>query len=279
MSHRIIGASVFAAFVFTGCSHYSQQDGERLHNEVYALLTQVNAMQQAITEQQSKVDSMSREVSDLGSSSRRNSADFGVSIDEMREEFARMRGVADSFQERVSTLEAGFSKVQEELDLRFSNLAEQTKINQAKSEAEKQAAIEETRRREQLLSDPKRLFAETEKDIRGGRPTDARKLLRDFVIRAQQDSRLKNSLAQAQYLIGESYYAEGRYQNAAAEYNTVRKNWSKSSLVPDALYKLGLCFENLKLPADAKLFYRTVTQKYPKSSVAKDAAKRLKQLN
>ena len=50
---------------------------------------------------------------------------------------------------------------------------------------------------------------------------------------------------------------------------------NSGELALDALYKLGQCFEKLKLPDDAKLFYKEVREKYPKSSVAKDAKARL----
>ena len=62
---------------------------------------------------------------------------------------------------------------------------------------------------------------------------------------------------------------------AAAEFNKVRKTYPNSTLTPEAFFKLGVCFENLKLPNDAKLFYNTVVKKYPKSKSADKAKKRL----
>lgn len=268
------------------CAYYSQEDGERLNNEVYALQTQVNAMQQALaelqeTEKQRKkqLAQMSAELADLSKSARRNDADIGVNIDEVRETIARLKGQVESFNQRVTDLEANTSKTQEELDLRFQNLAEQQKIEEAQSEEAKQEAIEEAKRRERLLSSPGELFKEVDTLIEKDQPQEARRLLRELMLRKEDDRSFERGRARAQFLVGETFFAEGNYQQAAAEYNTVRKNHGRSKWTAHAIYKLGRCFEQLNLPGDAKLFYQTVRKKYPRSEVAKEARARLKALN
>jgi tetratricopeptide (TPR) repeat protein len=241
----------------SACSYYAKEDGDRLQGEVYGLLTQVNAMQQALTELQAErkkqaeaLDKLDKEVAQLNQAARRNDADLGVQLDEALQQVARMRGLVEGSTERLSTLESSVQKVQEELDLRFQNMQEAARVKE--------------------LSDK-----EKEKMIAGGNAAEARKILREFTIRAKSEKGLQKSLGEATFYIGETYFAEANYQQAAAEYNNVRKNFAKSSKVPDALYKLGMCFEKLKLPDDAKLFYQTIREKYPKSLVAKDAKARL----
>jgi TolA-binding protein len=265
-----------------GCGYYGREDGERLANEVHALQTQASAMQQALSELQeerkrladtlSKVD---REVSQLNAAARRNDADLGVQLDEAMQTVARLKGLVEGSQERLSALESSVNKVQEELDLRFQNLQEQARVDSMKSQAEKEKAIADAKKNERLLAEPTQLFPEIERMIKDGKPGDARKLLRELTIRAKGDKSLQKHLAEALYLIGETYFAEGNYQQAAAEYNGVRKAHPKSDRVPDALYRLGMCFEKLNLPDDAKLFYKTVIQSHGKTKVAKDAKARL----
>lgn len=273
-----LGALLSAA----ACAHYSQEDGERLQNEVYALQTQVTAVQQAITELQAEkkkqgqeLAKLTTEVAQLNQAARRNDADLGVQLDETMQQVAKLRGFVESSGERLSTMESAVNKVQEELDLRFQNLQETQRVESIKSQTEKEKAIADARKHERLLSEPSALFEEVERMMKGGSPGDARKLLREFTIRAKSERGLQKHLPDAHYLIGETFLAEGNYQQAAAEYNGVRKNHSKSPKVPDALFKLGTCFEKLNLPDDAKLFYQTIVQKYPKSSVARDAKGRL----
>jgi TolA-binding protein len=269
----------------TSCAYYSQEDGEKLNNEVYALQTQVTAMQQAITQlqesekrQEEKLGAMTDEVAELSKVARRNDADIGVQMEEMLQETSRMKGRVETFSERVSDIEAKLEKVAEELNLRFQGLAENQKISEAKSEEEKQKAIEAAKMRERFLGDPEALFREVEKMIGNNEAKGARALLREFELRADNDKRLSKSLDEAKYWIAETYLAEANFQQAAAEFNKVRKDFPKSKLEPEALFKLGVCFENLKLPADAKLFYQTVIKKHPRTKAAEKAKKRLKDI-
>lgn len=283
---RQLGAALAIALFAPACAYYSSEDGERLANEVYALQTQVTAMQQAVAElqasekkQAAQLAKMSQEVGTLSKAARRNDADLGVQIDEMMQTVARMKGRVETFSERVSSLEQNTSKVQEELDVRFQGLAEKQKIEAAKSEEEKSRAIEEARKRERLLGSPKDAMKEVENLLAASDPAGARKILRELDIRHKDEKNYKKRYApRVQYTIGETYFAEANYQQAAAVYNNVRKKFPRSKLVPDALYRLGECFEKLKLPEDAKLFYQTVKQKYRRSKAAKKAAKRLKEL-
>ena len=281
-------ASVGAALsilVATSCATYSQEDGEKLADEVYGLQTRVEALQKTIDEleaieenQRKQLAVMTREVGVLSKSARRNDADLGVELDEMKEVVARLRGRVEGFDERVSGLETDSSKVQEELEVRFQGLAEKQKIEQAKTEKEKQRAIEAAKVRERLLGNSSKALKEVEALIKKGEPAEARLLVRELMLRNKSSRRFASLRPKSQFLIGETYFAEGNFQQAAAEYNTVRKKYSRSRYVPNALYKLGMCFEKLNLKDDAKLFYTTVVQEHKKSSVAKSARARLKKL-
>jgi tol-pal system protein YbgF len=263
---------------------FPREQGERLMNEVSALQTQASAIQQALSElqetskrQNESLSKLDREVAQLNSAARRNDADLGVQLDQALQSVGRLRGQVESWEGRLSTVESDVKKAQDELDLRFQKLTDQQRVQEA-SQAEKDRAEADRLKNERLLSNPTALFAEVDRLIGEGKAGDARKLLREFTIRAKGDKNLEKSLPDAQYYIGETYYAAQDWQQAASEYNNVRKNYGKSARVPDALFKLGMCFEKLKLPDDAKLFYETIVQKHPKSSVAKDARARLAEL-
>ena len=282
VARTTVALAVVAA---TSCAYYSQEDGEKLADEVYGLQTRITALQKTLDEmealeekQRKQLAVMTKEVGTLSRAARRNDADLGVELDDMKEIVARLRGRVEGFDERVSGLETKASKVQEELDVRFQGLAEQQKIERAKTEAEKKRAIAATKERERLLASPTKALAAATKLISKGEPAEARLLVRELMIRNKSQRSFRSRLPQSQFLIGETYFAEGNFQQAAAEYNTVRKKHGRSSYVPKALYKLGMCFEKLNLKDDAKLFYTTVVQKYRKYSVAKQAAARLKKL-
>ncbi|MEL7369766.1 MAG: tetratricopeptide repeat protein [Myxococcota bacterium] len=281
-SPRWVSLGLIAA---TSCAYYSQEDGQKLADEVFGLQNRLTTLEksveelQAIEEKQRKqLAVMTREVGQLSKSARRNDADLGVELDEMKELVARMRGRVEGFDERVTSVETKSSKVQEELELRFQGLDEQRKIEKAKSEAEKQKAIASARARERLLTNPSKALAEAQRLIGKNEPVEARRLVRELLLRNKSKRSFRKRQPQAQFLIGETYFTEGNFQQAAAEYNTVRKKHARSRYVPEALYKLGMCFEKLNLKEDAKLFYTTVVKKYAKYAVSKKAKARLRKL-
>ena len=265
---------LLAVAVTVGCAHYPQEDGEKLANEVYAHTTQLQALQKSLREGQDTVelqgqqlDAVQDKVESLSRAARRNDADLGVQVDNVLQELAKIRGLVESGRERL-----------EEIEGKVSALEEEIKIGSARSEEDKQKAIADALAREQILSNPEALVGEVIKLINEQKAEEARKLLREFQLRAKSNRLFKRYAADAQYLIGETFYVEGDYKRAATEYNAVRKKYPKSKKHAPALYKLGQCFEKLKLPNDAKLFYTTLRKQFPKSSSAKKARARLKEL-
>lgn len=258
------------------CAHYSQQDGEQLETEVFALQTRLGAVESkldVISETQARhsetLSKLVAEVGDLNLAARRNDADFGVQLEDVMQKLARLEGSTALLDERVSTLESATTAAREELDLRLENLEGDEATASGGGETDRQAA---------LLADPEAALDEAAKMIDRGQPESARRLVRELILRNEKKRSFRRRAARAQFLIAESYFAEGSYQQAAAEYNEVRKSFPQASEVPRAFLKLGLCFERLGLPGDAKLFYQTLVKQHPRSSAAAEARKRLKKL-
>lgn len=269
--------ALLATFFSASCV-YSKADGQRLESEVYALQTrtqatqaQLDAIQKEQEAQQSQIAQLLEDVGDLNVAARRNDADFGVQLDEFMQKMAGFEGRIESLDSRTSELESSLSKAQAEVDLKLEDLAQ--KRDQASSAD--RAAV---KKQERLLSNPKDALAEVERLLSRGGPAEARKLLRELVLRNEKDAGYPRWAPKAQYLLGETYFAQGDYRQAAAEYNKVRKEHPRASVMPDALLKLGMCFERLGLKDDAKLFYETVTKSFAKSRAAKAAQTRLKAL-
>jgi len=265
-----------------GCATYSQKDGDKLAAQVYALQTQLSGSQKQLVELEAKQKGHSDTLADLvkkvdalHSVAFKSAADFGVQLDGAMQEVARMKGLAESSKERLDAIESQLAKVSDEF-----KLSEEKRISTTQSDDQKKAAVEDALKRERLFQDPGALIAEVVRLMNDRKINEGRKLLREGIARGEAGAaeKLKKEMDQLQYLIAESYYLETNYQLAATEYNAVRKNYPKSEKVPDALLKMGQCFEALKLPEDAKLFYKTVIEKHPKSEAAKQAKARLASL-
>ncbi|MBV8911223.1 MAG: tol-pal system protein YbgF [Gammaproteobacteria bacterium] len=82
----------------------------------------------------------------------------------------------------------------------------------------------------------------------------------------------------AQYWLGEAYYVNKEYDNAAGAFRAVLKKWPDSRKAPDALLKLGYTQAAQKQYPAARATLDEVTKKYPGSDAARLAAERLRRI-
>ncbi len=81
----------------------------------------------------------------------------------------------------------------------------------------------------------------------------------------------------AQYWLGEAFYAARDFQQALAEFRTVIEVYPRGNKVPDALLKVGFCYQSMGSSAKARAVLEQVVNLYPKSEPAALAARRLEQ--
>ncbi len=89
------------------------------------------------------------------------------------------------------------------------------------------------------------------------------------------------SAAQAQVLIGRSYFMMGKYQEAVAAYDQVIarfKDTDATDAVPDAYYNQGVAYEQLNQQDKAIANYQLLRSQYPNSTAALQASQDLKRL-
>jgi tol-pal system protein YbgF len=82
----------------------------------------------------------------------------------------------------------------------------------------------------------------------------------------------------AQYWIGECYYALREFDQAILEFDAVRRNYPKGDKVPAALLKQGFAFAELGDKVDARLILQELINRYPQSPEAGRAKQKLKTL-
>lgn len=81
----------------------------------------------------------------------------------------------------------------------------------------------------------------------------------------------------AQYWIGEAYYATGDWEKAVLEFNKVIKNYPKGDKVPAALLKQAFSFERLGAMKESRILLKKVIAEHPRSTEAEIAEKHLKE--
>ncbi len=79
-------------------------------------------------------------------------------------------------------------------------------------------------------------------------------------------------IAPAIYHLGESYYYQNRHREAAEQFLKIATDYSKSSVAPDAMIKLGVSLSALGAKEQACAFFSELPRKYPNASAAEKTA-------
>jgi tol-pal system protein YbgF len=106
------------------------------------------------------------------------------------------------------------------------------------------------------------LYSEAMKKLQDGDNAGAERTFKAFL-----QSHPKHQLAgNAQYWLGESYYARRDYQNAMTAFAEGYKNYKASPKGPDNLLKLGITLAVLGRKADACQVFAKFSQDYPRAT-------------
>ncbi|MFH1131239.1 MAG: tetratricopeptide repeat protein, partial [Pseudomonadota bacterium] len=161
----------------------------------------------------------------------------------------------------------------EELDNTIKN------IQQALTEIQAQLQVLEKKQVEtppssppQTVLDNETLFKQAQDALRAGKHSEARQLLRQFLSRDTNDPRAPY----AQQMLGDSYYAEEKIAPAIQEYRKITEHFKDSDVFPDALFKIGMSFYQLKFCSDAAGYLEELIKKYPKHKESKRSRKIIK---
>jgi len=118
---------------------------------------------------------------------------------------------------------------------------------------------------------PNQLYDQAAQDLTQGRYPLALQGFRDFVRRFPTGELSDN----AQYGVGECFFAQSRFDSAAVEYAAVEAGWPQGDRVPAALYKLALSRERMGQADAAKKTFEDLVKRFPNSGEAQLARERL----
>ncbi|MBS1121654.1 MAG: tol-pal system protein YbgF [Deltaproteobacteria bacterium] len=107
--------------------------------------------------------------------------------------------------------------------------------------------------------------------VKAGNHDDAVAALRAFLAKYPRHDYADN----AQYWLGEAFYAHKDYAQALIEFRNVIQTYPRGNKVPDALLKVGYCYQALTQTEKARAVLEQVVNLYPKTEPAALAAKRL----
>jgi len=82
---------------------------------------------------------------------------------------------------------------------------------------------------------------------------------------------------EARYHLADSFYQEGKYKEAAVEFNKLASQFPKNILAPAALLRQAQAYQHLQQTANYRSTLTRLEQAYPQSPEAREANKRLKE--
>lgn len=135
--------------------------------------------------------------------------------------------------------------------------------------AEVKEDAERAKQKESNDDDPKKAYETAYNFFKEKQYKEAREKFNAFIRKFPKD----NLAANAQFWIGETYYAEKDFEGAILAYETCIKNYPGSDKVPGSLLKQGLSFIEIGDKKTAKVIFERLIEKYPVSKEA-DLAKK-----
>ncbi len=248
----ITSALVLLVASLAACG-YPKPEGEALRKEVDALKKELATNREQAKKERAKLQKVMEQVTSLLT---RNNADVGAQVERMDSKLAKMTGQMETAVEKVNKFQTKFDAFKAKVDVKLEGLSGQTAGN-------KNAPVP---------TDKDQLFKLAQSKFAASDHQEARRLLRHFMERFPSDARLHK----AQLTLGDSYFAEQKFAPAIVEYKKIIEQHKKSASVPDALFKIGMSFYQLKFCADAALFFRELRKNHKRHPQIKRAKKVLK---
>ncbi len=246
------------SLMFSGC--VTASTGDKMQQDIEALQAQQKSMQENYDAEKTRLTKMiasaREDVTELKKVLKqarallqRNNADLGVEIQKNREELDRLRG-------NVEELEFKLKKVNEDLQI----FKEDTDRRFAGSNAGSN-----------LPKEPVPLFKVGKKAFDAGKNDQARKAFETFVSNFPTHGKA----AEAQYLLGQTYFKEQQWVRSVLEFEKVVKKYDKSTYVDDAMYHIGAALMKSGRCKQAKGWFQLVISEHGNSEWASDARQKI----
>ena len=250
---------LLALFAALSGACVTTSEGQDMHKQLDALDAAQKSDRAAAEADRAKIGQESaaraKELQDaldqLNKAARKSGADLSVDLDKAKDDIAQIHGAIEVLQHRLDAVETQNVDRDKKLEQLIAFMGQRQKALEVAEHPTDKAAI----------------YALALKKLDAGDSVRARELLTDFLARFKGDPLAAN----AQYWLGETWYAEKSYKDALAEFQKVVKEYKGSEKVPDALLKMGLCFQNLGDCKNATLFFETVLEEHKASPAAKVA--------
>lgn len=296
---NILGAGlILLATTLSGCGPgmpFMTGEQEQLVVNVEKLLKENEALKKRVSELEGR--SASSDLKKDIDAIKVSVAEANMGLEKVRQEFSFVKGSSEdaehektNLKEAIRSIEAAIASIHQKMaSIEASGKASEKALSELRS------AVESN---EKKITELKEQTANLEKapstvDVSKKEPADADALYakgyketqeKDFHAAAET---FKSFLSQypshkyasnAQYWLGEVYYAQGELEKAILEFDKVRKKYPKGEKVAASILKQGFSFEKLGSKKEAVVLLKEVIERFPGTTEASMAKKRLDSL-
>lgn len=257
----LIRSGLAAALLFAGPGCFwvtTKSEGDTLRKNVNELEGRVDAKEKQFD---GKVEELQKVLDDATRLLKRNSADLGADVDQLRNDVRIANGLVSAINNQMAELKAALETQKKESDARIAALEArlgtvETGKPTTNATADDLWRLGSAAFEAQKFNDALEIF---------------KRLLATYPTHDRADD--------AQYFRGQSYTNLKDWDSAIREYQRLFDKYPDSPLADDGLYFAALAAETLKNCSEARTYLGLVKQKFPKSNVSKisdDADKRIK---
>jgi tol-pal system protein YbgF len=285
----VVMASVLVTIGLWGCA--SQKDLDIVQRQIVALNSDLKSMDSQLARLEQKVNQIE--------GVRHNQAVVGTQLDQIQVDIGRLGGQVEEVvaktnrdEERISQLQQAqmgslldLQKGVEDLNRRMNQLAGFLGMQELAGSApvgqgapgEKQVAAagaSSAASERPKVSGPQALYDQAMQLFRSGNFPAAREGFSRYLGLYPKTDLAMN----AQFWLGECYFAEKKYDEAIVAYDKLVKQYPKGDKVSSAWLKMGMAFLEKGDKEAGKIALKKVIRDFPKSSQAQIAQKKLSQI-
>ena len=298
--------SLFCVSLIAGCT--MQSDLQAVRADLAALERDSFRQNREVS---ARLDALDKRLGSPDNDTRRELAETGATMDDLRVEVQNLNGqvqelqyrmqnnmgptmeMGDTFATKLAELEARLATIEQRVDpqgsaaLRLSPETQpprpivapvpsdaQTTASRPPTQPPISGSSERSLRPAEPDANAVRLYERALQEYKAKNHEVAIVLFKQF-LRQHPDAELSGH---AQYWLGEALYAQEQYEAAIVAFDEVVQKYADNNKVPAAILKQGYAFAALQDERNARFFLQQVQQKYPHSPEAQQAAERLKTL-
>jgi TolA-binding protein len=280
LANRTIVAALAMALA-PGCFWVTTKDeGNLLRKDVTSLQERMAKQEESVDERVKKLDESLDKATKLLA---RNSADVGTDVEKLGKDQSQLNGQVQDVQRQLESMRAEVEALKQEnaklrTDYEARLAAAEQRLAGFDGGAVKPGPTTTTPGPGGSVTSPggtvldkDALFARAKKSLDDGQLTDARRDYTDFLKRFGKDAKADD----AQYALGEIFFREKAYEKAIGEFQKVIDGFATGDQADRALYRAGEASIAMKWCVDARAYFGVLVQKYPRSSLVKNAKTKL----